>query len=182
MGRVADAPPLRLTWAVELLDVQPDDRVLEIGCGRGVAAALMCARLASGSLLGIDRSATAIGAARQRNAEHITTGRADFRVVALEDLDPSELGPVGKILAVNVNLFWTGPARRELALIAELLAPGGRFLLVYDPPAGERLEALGATVVDHLTAAGFACSTSRHDCDGASLLGVSARPGPVSTS
>ena len=52
--------PDRIRWAVETLDVEPGDRVLEIGGGPGVAASLVCERLGGGNLLLIDRSATAI--------------------------------------------------------------------------------------------------------------------------
>jgi hypothetical protein len=30
------AVPARIRWALELLDVQPDDRLLELGCGRAI--------------------------------------------------------------------------------------------------------------------------------------------------
>jgi cyclopropane fatty-acyl-phospholipid synthase-like methyltransferase len=42
----ATVPP-RLLWAVEQLAIEPDDQVLEIGCGGGVAVWLICDRLAA---------------------------------------------------------------------------------------------------------------------------------------
>ncbi|MFI9438312.1 MULTISPECIES: methyltransferase domain-containing protein [Streptosporangium] len=63
--------PERFSWAVETLDLAPSDRVLGIGCGRGVAATLVLDRLKAGSLTAIDRSDTAIEAARQRNSGHV---------------------------------------------------------------------------------------------------------------
>jgi ubiquinone/menaquinone biosynthesis C-methylase UbiE len=46
---VADAVPPRLLWAVERLSVEPDDHLLEIGCGSGVAVSLICDRLGDGT-------------------------------------------------------------------------------------------------------------------------------------
>jgi ubiquinone/menaquinone biosynthesis C-methylase UbiE len=122
----------RLRLAVEQLGVRPHDRVLEIGCGHGVAATLVCERLAGGRLTAVDRSATMIEAARRRNAEHIRAGTVEFLVAELERL---ELGDrrFDKVLAVRVGLFHREPARAH-RLVEPWLAPGGTVLAIFDPP------------------------------------------------
>lgn len=184
MGQV----PERLRWAVEMLDVRPHDHVMEIGCGRGVAAALVCERLREGRLLALDRSATAIAAASARNAGHVAAGRAEFRTLALEDLGPpaGSTGPLASdglrngafdsVLAVNVNLFWMRPAQDELRLVAGLLRPGGRLVLVYDPPAPDRAARIEAALVDRLHRAGYDCRTTTRPDGRSLLLGVAATP------
>jgi cyclopropane fatty-acyl-phospholipid synthase-like methyltransferase len=81
--------PDRIRWAVDLLDVQPDDQILEFGCGPGVAANAVTDRPVGGhgQLLAIDRSAVAIERTRGRNAEHIEAGRIAVEQLALADLD-----------------------------------------------------------------------------------------------
>jgi ubiquinone/menaquinone biosynthesis C-methylase UbiE len=70
----------RLRSIVEQLSIRPSERVLEIGCGHGVAATLVCQRLESGHLTAIDRSEKMIEAAKRRNAEQVEAGKAEFIV------------------------------------------------------------------------------------------------------
>jgi ubiquinone/menaquinone biosynthesis C-methylase UbiE len=123
----------RLRSVVEQLDVRPYDRVLEIGCGHGVAATLVCERLEEGHLTAVDRSATMIRAATRRNATYIEAGRAEFLVATLEDLDLGDRR-FDKIFAVRVGLFHRDPERAR-SIVERWLAPGGGIFVFFDPPS-----------------------------------------------
>jgi len=132
---VAAAVPDRLRWAVETLSIEPGDHVLEIGCGPGTAASLVCERLAGGSMLAIDRSPIQIERARRRNAAHL--GRLELRLVALDELGVAD-HRFDTIFVINVNLFWVADARNELARLAGALAPGGSLFLFCEAPGPAR--------------------------------------------
>jgi trans-aconitate methyltransferase len=173
----AGSAPERLVAAVEALELRPGDEVLEIGCGRGVAAELICRRLTTGHLLALDRSTTAISAATARNADAVAAGRATFVTAALEDTGPGLLGGYHRVLAVNVNLFWTGPAQRELRLIADHLRPDGTLWLWYDPPDPGRADHIESRLLDHLRRTGFRADTDRRPAGRSLLLSVRATRG-----
>jgi ubiquinone/menaquinone biosynthesis C-methylase UbiE len=122
----------RLRAVVERLDVQPDDRILEIGCGHGVAATLVCERLESGRLTAVDRSPKMIEAARRRNAAHLEAGKVEFLLGSLEELDLGDRR-FDKVFAVRVGLFHREPARAR-RLAERWLAPGGSVLVHFDAP------------------------------------------------
>jgi ubiquinone/menaquinone biosynthesis C-methylase UbiE len=123
----------RLRSIVEQLNIRPGDRVLEIGCGHGVAATLVCERLDGGHLTAIDRSEKMIEAATRRNAAHIEVGRAEFLVSSLEDLNLGDRR-FDKIFAVRVGLFHRDPERAR-SLVERWLAPGGAVFVFFDPPS-----------------------------------------------
>lgn len=122
----------RLRQVVEQLDIRPDDRVLEIGCGHGVAVTFVCERLDGGHITAVDRSAKMIQAASRRNAAHAEAGKAEFVVADLDDLDLGNR-TFDKIFAVRVGLFHRTPERAR-ALVEKWLAPGGAVFAFYDRP------------------------------------------------
>jgi ubiquinone/menaquinone biosynthesis C-methylase UbiE len=122
----------RLLRVVERLDLRPDDRVLEIGCGHGVAATLVCERLDGGRLTAVDRSPKMIAVARRRNRAYVEAGKAEFLVARLEELDLGERR-FDRIFAVRVGLFHREPARAR-GIAERWLAPGGAVFAFFDQP------------------------------------------------
>jgi ubiquinone/menaquinone biosynthesis C-methylase UbiE len=122
----------RLRSIVDQLDIRPEDRVLEIGCGHGVAATLVCERLEGGRLTAVDRSPKMIEAAARRNAAYVEAGKAEFIVAELEDLDLGDRR-FDKVFAVRVGLFHREPDRAR-ALVEPWLAPRGTISAFHDSP------------------------------------------------
>ena len=121
----------RNRWVVSLLDVQPTDRVLEIGFGPGLAIAELSRRATHGTVYGIDHSAVMLHQATSRNAVAIRAGRVDLVQASIEQL-PSFDEPLDAILAVNSVGFWPEPTQR-LVELAALLRPGGRIAIASQP-------------------------------------------------
>ncbi len=102
----------RLVWAVRTLAVEPGDRLLEIGCGRGVAVSLVCEKLDGGTIAAIDRSPKMIEAATRRNVEHVAAGVASFQSASLDRV-ALDGALFDKIFAINVGLFWRAARPRD---------------------------------------------------------------------
>jgi SAM-dependent methyltransferase len=125
------APSDRLAWAVDALDIRPSDRVLEVGCGHGVAASLVCERLDGGRLTAIDRSAKMIEMAARRNERHVAAGRAVFETAALER---AGFGAerFDKVFGVHVAALWR--SEEALAVVREHLEPSGGLYVINQAP------------------------------------------------
>ncbi|MHA6780470.1 methyltransferase domain-containing protein [Pseudonocardia saturnea] len=123
----------RLARIVESLPLTTSSRVLEVGCGPGAAARAVAGRLVDGQVVAIDRSATAVAAARRAGAELIAAGLLDVRHAAIEDFvrEPGE-APFDVVFAVRVGaLDGRDPAAGSAAWarIAAALVPGGQVLI-----------------------------------------------------
>lgn len=168
----ARQPPARVAWAAARCAALPARRFLEVGCGPGHAVAALCASRPDAEVTAIDRSARQVEAARARNRAAIVAGRARVELLALERA-PAVFGPgsAEAALAVNVNDFWRRDA--ALATLRALLTPGGRVLLVYEPPSAAQTAVIRRRLLPAFPAHGFRVEWARETALGAGCgLGV----------
>lgn len=148
----------RSLWVVSLLDVQPADRVLEIGFGPGIAIRALSDAATAGRVYGVDHSDLMVRQAIKRNRAAIRAGRVDLLTGSVENL-PMFGDALDAVMSVNSMLFWPDPPLR-LEELRDRLRPGGRIAIASQPRcaganketsklAGQQIEAL-------LNDAGFA--------------------------
>ncbi len=124
----------RSTWTVDLLDVQPDDRILELGYGPGIGLEAALRRLSSGRLVGLDHSTTMRNMAARRLRAVRSPSEPELRIGTADAL-PDDLGTFDKTFSCNVWLFWKEP----VAVFERLrghLAPGGTVAVTHLPRHG----------------------------------------------
>lgn len=131
----------RLLEIVESLPLRRGLRVLEIGCGPGVAARAIAERLGTGHVLGIDRSPRAVAQAISGSRPLISAGVLSFRQVAVEDfvLEAGER-PYDLAFAVRVGVLdGRHPEKQQAALarIRAALRKGGRLFIDGGDPLRE---------------------------------------------
>jgi SAM-dependent methyltransferase len=147
----------RNRWAVRLLDVRPDDRVLEVGFGPGIAIAELARRAPRGLVCGIDHSEVMVRQATRRNAAAVRAGRVDLRLGSVAQL-PDDAESFDKVLAVNNAMMWDDPAQRLRDLRARM-RPGGRIAIALQPrgpgASGETADRAAVEISEQLTTAGF---------------------------
>ncbi|WP_229791536.1 SAM-dependent methyltransferase [Micromonospora fulviviridis] len=131
----------RLAAIVNALPLQPHSRVLEIGCGPGAAARAVAARLTTGHILAIDRSATAIAQAETAAVGEIRSGRMSVRHVAAEDFvlqaqeEPYEIVFAVRVGALDGRHPETG--QRVLQRIARATTADARLFIDGGDPLRE---------------------------------------------
>lgn len=146
--------PARIRWAVDFMDVQPSDHILEIGCGPGAGAELICSRLETGKLFAIDRSESGVDRTKRRCAQYLENGRLTVRQIDLATLRVP-VKRLNKVFAFNVNLFWVRDCADEVALLHERVLPGGAVYLFYESTRPEQVPEMVRKTSESLTQGGF---------------------------
>lgn len=118
----------RNEWTLSLLDIQRDDRVLEVGCGPGALIQALAAKATAGFVVGVDLSPTMLQQASKRNAQVIREGRARLEVGSATAL-PFEEASFDKALSANSVPFWPDQVAgvREMRRV---LRPGGVIAII----------------------------------------------------
>jgi ubiquinone/menaquinone biosynthesis C-methylase UbiE len=110
---------------VDSLELEPEDYVLEVGCGPGVAVerAARRAKLA----IGVDPSTIMVAQARRRNRAAIRDGRAEIAAASADDL-PFDDGFFTSAFGIHTVHHWPC-AEDGLREFVRVLEPGGRVVL-----------------------------------------------------
>jgi trans-aconitate methyltransferase len=102
---------------LQLLSVQPEERILDLGCGTGQLTAKIAD--AGARVMGIDADAMMVEKARQ-NYPHLQFSVADARNFQVNE-------PFDAVFS-NATLHWIPDANAVIRCIYQALKPGGRFV------------------------------------------------------
>ncbi len=144
-------------WTIDLLGIEPEHRVLEIGFGPGIAMERAALLARDGAVYGVDHSQTMLDQAVKRNASAIAEGRVHLNLGSVLSL-PESSNTFDRIYAVNSLQFWPEPVER-LRELHKLLNADGVIAITHQPrQAGatdQDTEESGKRIAEMLTAAGF---------------------------
>lgn len=136
-------------WVVTLLEIQPDDTVLEVGFGPGRGIQYAAEAITDGTAKGIDHSSLMVRRATARNREAIAAGRVELLEASAMSL-PYDDDSFEKAFSINSIQFWPS-AETGMQEVYRVLKPDGRIALAFNPHAGESSSQLSG----HLERAGF---------------------------
>jgi ubiquinone/menaquinone biosynthesis C-methylase UbiE len=145
----------RVRWVLSLLEVQPHDKVLDIGIGPGYSTQLIAQSLGQGVVVGVDRSALMMSMAKRHLREFMKT-----RTVMLVHADVVDLPNFNvrfdKVLAIDALQFHDDP-QAELIRLQKRMMPGGSIAVAVQLRDGKETSAqeLAAQIGNSMRAAGF---------------------------
>ena len=131
------------------LQIQPTDRILEVGFGPGVAIERLATLAPGGRVDGIDVSRQMLELATLRNTEAIQRRQVILHQGSVEAM-PFDDGTFDVVLAINAMQVWPD-VPGGLREIRRVLRPGGRLALGFTPRALRSRRAAS----DAVTVAGF---------------------------
>jgi arsenite methyltransferase len=116
---------------LDILQLQPDDHVLEIGFGGGDLIARMAQIATRGHITGVDFSIDAVEVCRKRFDALIKTGTIDLLCASVEAL-PFNADSFSKVCSVNTIYFWPDPLA-ALGQIHRVMKKDGTLLICFRP-------------------------------------------------
>jgi ubiquinone/menaquinone biosynthesis C-methylase UbiE len=147
----------RIHWTISLLNIKPDDRILEVGFGPGFAIEFISKIASEGFIAGVDHSEVMVRQAGKRNAKAIRDGKVVLRLGSVSNM-PKFSEPFDKIFTINSIHFWTEPIDC-LKELRKLLRPGGLIAVTLQPRSRSATDAttkeIGKEVAMNLERAGF---------------------------
>ena len=114
----------------ELMSVQTDDRIIEIGFGTGKLIYKMAQQIDKGLIEGVDFSKAMVLIAQKRNKKNIAKGKVKIFEGNFDEM-PYEKEEFSKACSVNTLYFWPALVHTTKK-IARILKPDGKLILAFE--------------------------------------------------
>src|SRR5436305_14929276 len=110
---------------IALMNLQPDDRVLDLGCGTGWASRRLARIVTAGEVVGID-----VADEMLRRAATASAGSSNVRYVwGSAEKIPAEDGFFTKVLSVE-SFYYYANQGKALDELRRVMAPGGQLFIL----------------------------------------------------
>ncbi|WP_227375327.1 class I SAM-dependent methyltransferase [Haladaptatus halobius] len=133
-------------WVVSELELDPDDRVLEVGFGPGLGIERFAEAVPDGFVAGVDASPVMVEQARKRNAAAIRSGLVELRRGLADDL-LSDDDIFDAAMTMNSVQAWADPVA-GLREIRRVVKSGGTVAVAFTPHSGQSREELPALLAE----------------------------------
>ncbi|MDR1218409.1 MAG: class I SAM-dependent methyltransferase [Treponema sp.] len=128
-------------WGLRHLDVNPEDSILDIGCGGGINVARMLRRTSAGRVCGLDYSDVGVAKSASLNRKAIRVGRTEMRLGGVSRI-PWADNSFDAVTAFETVYFWDHFAN-DLQEVRRVLKPDGLFFVCNEMNKPEQGETSG---------------------------------------
>jgi ubiquinone/menaquinone biosynthesis C-methylase UbiE len=157
---------------LDLLDLRPNDKALEVGFGHGKTISKGSMLFESGMFSGIDISKTMLSVAEKKNKRLIDEGKVELKLAGVENI-PYEDNYFDKVITVHTIYFWKDPSN-SIKELHRVMKPGARLVIGFrfDPNAMQSFPAEVYTffsdveVSSMLKEVGFSINQCKKDING----------------
>lgn len=115
-------------WGLDHLTFNPEDHILDVGCGGGQTLYRLAEAYPAITLDGIDYSDVSVELSRETNESFISSGRTFIQKASVDEL-PFEDDFFDKVITVESFYFWPDHDK-GLREILRVLKPDGKLLII----------------------------------------------------
>ena len=146
-------------WGLQQVSIEPDFKILDIGCGGGRTIQKLASVAAEGRVCGVDYSSGSVAVARSKNAQLIKDGCVEIRQGSVSQLPfPDNYFDVAT--AVETQYYWPDLVN-DMKEVRRVLKPGGRFAVIAETYKGGRFDKLMAPVMKVLSSSRLSLQDQR---------------------
>jgi len=158
-------------WGLQQVSIEPDFKILDIGCGGGRTLQKLAAVAKDGLVCGVDYASGSVAVARSKNAQLIKDGRVEIRQGSVSQL-PFPNDYFDMATAVETQYYWPDLVN-DMKEVRRVLKAGGCFAVIAESYRGGRFDNLKAPVMKLLNSSSLSVQDQRELFESAGFEDVS---------